>query len=275
MPVPGLQPRWLRGLRRPPGGRSGCADPRGRGGGRGGRGGGAGSRPSVPQRSPPTLEGGPLPLLAAAARGPGRGPRPGGHTGQLCPRRLAPSRLHSHVKNARSGGGCARGGGPGGAGQSPGRAAKAGGPRGAGGPGAGGGGGGQAATFPGTHARRGSVRGLLMRSRAVKHSLLPRARLGQETGGAGGGGQPEPQECAEAAAPPRAAARAGGRSRCWLELPRQPAGGLRRLNSLPAFRPRSEHRGSLPPRCQAPCGLVAPSVPAFRRTLFAPPAPQQ
>lgn len=142
-------------------------------------------------------------------------------------------------------------------------------------PGLAGAGGGQAATFPGTHARRGSVRGLLMRSRAVKHSLLPRARLGQETGGAGGGGQPEPQECAEAAAPPRAAARAGGRSRCWLELPRQPAGGLRRLNSLPAFRPRSEHRGSLPPRCQAPCGLVAPSVPAFRRTLFAPPAPQQ
>lgn len=47
------------------------------------------------------LRAGPAPSWQPRGRGPYQGPRPGGLTGQHCPQRLAPSRLHSHVKNAR------------------------------------------------------------------------------------------------------------------------------------------------------------------------------
>lgn len=47
------------------------------------------------------LSAGPSPSWQPRGRGPYQRPRPSGRTGRHCLQRLAPSRLHSHVKNAR------------------------------------------------------------------------------------------------------------------------------------------------------------------------------
>ncbi|XP_031539959.2 claudin-19 isoform X1 [Vicugna pacos] len=81
-----------------------------------------------------------------------------------------------------------------------------------------------------------------MRSRRVKHSPAPEGRAGTgERRGRWGArrGQPEPQECAEAAAPHKAVPELGARApslRPQQERLSQPARGLTRLNSLPSFR---------------------------------------